>query len=79
MKTIPTEIYYANVLEPDVYGIHTIFVAASNIFDATAMINEEVRELIKTYCGLYREVDFADVKQIDRTKAKTITNIKYIS
>lgn len=78
---MPTEfeVYYANVLEPDVYGIHTIFVVASNIADATKMINEEVRGLIKTYCGLYREVDFADVKQIDRTKTKTIIHSRYIS
>lgn len=77
---MPTEfeVYYANVLEPDVYGIHTIFVVASNIADATKMINEEVRELIKTYSGWYREVDFADVEQIDRTKTKTIINSKYI-
>ena len=73
------EIYYANFLEPDVHGINTIFVVASNIADATAMINEEVRELIKTYSGLYREVDFADVKQIDRTKSTTIIHSKYIS
>ena len=76
---IKFEIYYANFLEPDVHGINTIFVVASNIADATAMINEEVRELIKTYSGLYREVDFADVKQIDRTKSTTIIHSKYIS
>ena len=46
---------------------------------ATKMINEEVRELIKTYCGLYREVDFVDVKQIDRTKTNTIMHSRYIS
>ncbi|GEM_PF-3282982 len=77
--TTEFEIYYANVLEPDVYGIHTIFVIASNLIDATKMINEEVRELIKTYCGLYREVDFVDVKQIDRTKTNTIMHSRYIS
>ena len=78
---MPTEfeVYYANVLEPDAYGIHTIFVVASNIADATAIINEEVRKLIKTWRGLYREVDFADVKQIDRTKSTTIIHSKYIS
>ena len=56
-----------------------IFVISSNIDDATAMINEKVRELIKTYCGLYREVDSADVKQIDRSKFTTIIHSKYIS
>lgn len=76
---IKFEIYYVNFLEPDVYGINTIFAIASNIADATAMINEEVRELIKTHRGLYREVDFTDVKQIDRSKFITIIHSKYIS
>ena len=76
---IKFEIYYANFLEPDVHGINTIFVISSNIDDATAMINEKIRELIKTYCGLYREVDSADVKQIDRSKFATIIHSKYIS